>query len=104
MEKEELKIIKNVKVSNMKSPSGNQVPNQFLIETDHGIFFQSYNTVIACKLYEENKIQVYLDKENWNYSQTTGKYRNQFLRENGKTTKSKIASGEYILTNLNGSF
>ena len=55
----------------------------------------------------EKKIQqgaeatIYLDKDRWNYSVTTGKYRNLFLGENRKQTERKIKSGEYILTNLN---
>jgi len=42
-----------------------------------------------------------LDEKYWDYSKTTGKYRNQFLGENKKETEKKIASGEYILTDLN---
>jgi hypothetical protein len=42
-----------------------------------------------------------LDQKYWNYSNTTGKYRNIFLGETIKDTKAKIKSGEYILTDLN---
>ena len=44
---------------------------------------------------------VVLDETYWNYSSTTGKYRNMFLGEDRATTEAKIASGEYQLTNLN---
>jgi len=44
---------------------------------------------------------IYLDKYSWDYSVTTGKYRNEFLGEGIAETRKKIASGEYILTNLN---
>ena len=36
-----------VKVYNMTSPKGNQVPNQFEIYTSKGRYFQSYNSIIA---------------------------------------------------------
>ena len=45
--------------------------------------------------------KTFLDKTYWNYSVTTGKYRNQFLGETKKETEAKIKSGEYILTDLN---
>jgi hypothetical protein len=73
------------------------VKNQFIIQTDKGLVFQSYNTVIAAKI--EGKR--YLDAKNWDYSTTTGKYRNQFLNETKKETEKKIKSGEYIMTDLN---
>lgn len=85
------------KVRNMESRNGNQVPNQFIIETDTAIIFQSYDTIIAKK--EGGK--VYLDENSWDYSNTTGKYRNLFLRESKKETERKIKNGTYILTNLN---
>ena len=44
---------------------------------------------------------IYLDQKYWNYSNTTGKYRNIFLGETIKDTRAKIKSGEYILTDLN---
>jgi hypothetical protein len=42
-----------------------------------------------------------LDSEKWDYSATTGKYRNDFLNEDKKTTARKIKDGTYKLTNLN---
>jgi len=50
---------------------------------------------------QSNDREVLLDKKYWNYSNTTGKYRNIFLNETIKDTKAKIKSGEYILTDLN---
>ncbi|HUC78798.1 MAG TPA: hypothetical protein VMQ58_00995 [Candidatus Saccharimonadales bacterium] len=86
-----------VSVRSMESQNGNNVPNQFIIDTDDGIYFQSYRTVIALK--QNGKI--YLDKNSWDYSRTTGKYRNQFLNENKAETERKIKSGEYELIDLN---
>ena len=74
-----------------------EVKNQFQIFTDKGTAFQSYSSIIAAKV--DGK--VYLDENKWDYSTTTGKYRNQFLRETKKETEKKIKSGEYILTDLN---
>jgi hypothetical protein len=57
--------------------------------------------MIVKKDYESDKVKIYLDQKYWNYSNTTGKYRNIFLGETIKDTKAKIKSGEYILTDLN---
>jgi hypothetical protein len=93
-------------VSNMVSSSGNHVPNQFEIfgRDNNGKsfrIFQSYSTTIA-KIYEEYpNDRVFLDINHWQYSTTTGKYRNIFLNEKKQDTLKKIKSGEYTLTNLN---
>lgn len=82
----------------MTSTRGNLVPNQFLISTDEGLYFQSYNSLIALK----SNGKIYLDDNYWDYSKTTGKYRNEFLGEGIQDTRAKIKSGEYVLTDLNG--
>lgn len=84
-------------VTNLTSSRGNVIPNQFEIRTASAVYFQSYQSIIA-------KIErgiTYLDERYWDYSKTTGKYRNIFLGENKKETEKKINSGEYVLTNLN---
>ena len=63
--------------------------------------FQSYQSVIAIKITWDDRIDITLDKYKWNYSITTGKYRNQFLDETEEETEKKIASGEYKLADLN---
>ena len=85
-------------VYNMTSPNGNQVPNQFEIDTQKGRYFQSYRSIIA---FIDNKGQVFLDDYYWDYSRTTGKYRNIFLGEGIVETRKKIKSGEYKLKELN---
>lgn len=87
-----------IKVENMRGRTGKEVPNQFIIQTERGLYFQSYNTVIAFKPYG-SKVQ--LDKNAWDCSVTTGKYRNQFLGETKKETEAKIKSGQYELVDLN---
>ena len=87
------------KVRQMKSVrSGKPVANQFIIYTDEGNYFQSYDSVIAFKC-DDNKIT--LDEYYWDYSRTTGVYRNQFLGEGIVNTRAKIESGEYKLADLN---
>lgn len=87
------------KIKAMKSYNGRTVPNQFTITTDKGIFFQSYESLIAYKPFGEGK--TILDETYWDYSTTTGKYRNMFLGEGIEETRKKIDSGEYLLENLN---
>ena len=81
----------------MTSSSGNKVANQFIIRDGNKETFQSYETIIAYRF----RGAVVLDQYYWDYSATTGKYRNMFLGEGIATTRKKIASGEYKLANLN---
>ena len=92
--------IKKVKVSNMTSSNGNKIANQFIIETESGLYFQSYNSIIAYKPFTHG-LKTILDKDYWEYSTTTGKYRNLFLNEDKKETERKIKSGQYVLGTLN---
>jgi len=85
-------------VTNMISPAGNSVANQFIIYTDEGCYFQSYRTVIA---YRGNDGTIKLDRDSWDYSVTTGKYRNMFLDMNKSETLKAIKAGEIQLVNLN---
>lgn len=90
------------KISAMKShETGDDVKNQYQIygKIDSMPFkvFQSYNSVIVFQI----NGATFLDKNDWNYSRTTSKYRNDFLGECTQETKKKIDSGEYILTELN---
>jgi len=99
-----------MKVRNITSSNGKEVPNQFII-TDEGRgalgnfklreIFQSYDSVIAVRIEWENRTEIRLDKKYWDFSKTTGKYRNQFLGENIADTRAKIKSGEYVLADLN---
>ena len=73
-------------------------PNQFIIKVNGYEVLQSYNSVIAIRT-EDNKI--ILDVNKWDYSTTTGKYRNLFLNEDKKATQDKINKGIYTLKDLN---
>ena len=102
-----------MKVKNMTSKkTGRAVPNQFVITTRESVlpsnyerkvtvnvtYFQSYDSIIA-RVKPHRKTA--LDEKYWDYSRTTGRYRNQFLDETTRETQAKIDSGEYVLTNLN---
>lgn len=99
-----------MKVENMTSTRGNDVPNQFIIsglssqhfmddtKTGSGTMFQSYASNIV---FREHTGKIYLDRKTWDYSITTSKYRNQFLGETKKETQAKIDSSEYELVDLN---
>lgn len=87
-----------ISVENMQSSNGNDVPNQFIIRTKNGVYFQSYSSVIA---FRSREGKIYLDCNKWDYSVTTGKYRNQFLMETKKETEVKIKTGEYKLIDMN---
>lgn len=92
--------IPRVHVENMDSPrTGRPVANQFIIRIEEGRYFQSYQSIIAFKQYGSGHVT--LDVNKWDYSVTTGKYRNEFLGENIAETRRKIKSGEYTLEDLN---
>ena len=67
-----------MKVKNMTSANGNKIANQFIIEDDNKICFQSYDSMIVTIDHNTNTITI---GENWDYSKTTGKYRNMFLSQ-----------------------
>ena len=77
-----------MRVSNMTSNKGNKIANQFVID----------KSIIA---FCSNDGKITLDEYYWDYSTTTGKYRNQFLNEGIAETRKKIKAGTYVLTNLN---
>ena len=84
----------------MVSSKGNKIANQFILTDNDGVeYFQSYNSIIA---FIDNNGKTFLDEYYWDYSTTTGKYRNMFLGNWGiDEAREKIKSGEYKLKNLN---
>ena len=94
----------------MTSSRGNPVPNQFIL-TGRGAFetfcgtklgsgesFQSYRSMIAHRDYLG---ALWLDRDYWDYSVTTSKYRNQFTGLNTAETKRGIKDGSIQLVKLN---
>ena len=87
------------KVSNFKTRSGATAANQFLISDGKFDIFQSYESIIAKRCKKTGAIT--LDSFYWDYSVTTGRYRNEFLNEGISDTRMRIDSKEYTLKNLN---
>ena len=77
----------------------NLAKNQFVIDTENGKFFQSYESLIAFKP-NDGSTPVVTGK--WNYSATTLRYLKQFLGLEGyskKDIQKMIESGSIILDN-----
>ena len=100
--------VKKTKVENMKNRVGKPVVNQFIINQIEGVIertiFQSYNSTVAMKVDNGDTYQIYLDNDTWDYSSTTGRYRNVFLGEDIHETRKKIKYNEYILVDLNNDY
>ena len=93
----------NFNVSNLLSPHGNYVPNQFEVYAYnkgagvYGYYFKSYNSIVCFK---SNIIILY---DNYDYSMTTSKYLNVFVGMTSKEATKKIndISEKVILLNDN---
>lgn len=98
-----------LRVSNMTSQrSGREVANQFIIEDGNKTMFQSYSSPIVEIDVQNKTLTVY---PHWDYSMTTGKYRNMFMddycfdqmadkngfEEGMKAGKTMRGSVEYII-------
>ena len=96
-----------MKVENMTSAkTGKAIPNQFLIRDKGYIWFQSYKSIIGIVTPDNTLL---LDKDKWDYSRTTAKYRNAFVATyfNSKYAsrdgiKEGVEDGKIIMTGLNG--
>lgn len=82
-----------MKVSNL-----NGVLSQFLIESEEGTYFQSYNSIIALK----SKGVIYLDPDYYKYSKTTSRHLNNFLGVDSKEFKANLKAGLYQFRKMNG--
>lgn len=94
-----------MKVTQMISPrTGRPVANQFTIEGPDGEYFQSYRSIVAFRgnfVAGERDRKILLDRDTWDYSRTTAKYRNEFLGMSTKEIEEAIKSGRIQLANLN---
>lgn len=101
----------NLNIDELKQIKFKQLQNNQLVITyangDEALY--SYGRLIALKESEprymdtfgDNPICItYLNINAWDYSRTTGKYRNIFLGETKRETEKKIKSGAYILKDL----
>ena len=70
-------------------------PNQLKIYASDGVYFQSYDSVVAFRpRNRKEKVRVGTD---WDYSRTTMKYVGQFLGQNTAKTRKDIEKGDIIL-------
>lgn len=84
-----------MKVENMISKSsGKKVANQYIIRDDNKVTFQSYSSPIVEIDEEEKRITVYRD---YDYSTTTGKYRNRFMESRGLIDMATKKGFEYYM-------
>lgn len=93
-------------ICNMETGKGGRAVNQFEIFYENGEMFKSYDSIIAIKFYRSDVAMgnLFTPKFSektfigfaYNYSNTTNKYRCQFLGEYIKETRAKMKSGEYI--------
>ena len=82
----------------MTGRTGRPIKNQEIIRTPEGAeLFVSYGTPIARR---DPDGRITLDARYWDYSVTTGRYRNQFLGELKAQTEKKLDSGEYLVADL----
>ena len=85
-----------MKVKNMTSAKGNKISNQFIIESDNFTTFQSYESTIIVIDYSKHIIYVH---PHYNYSKTTGKYRNLFFDYVGLYELNTLAKLEKAMKN-----
>lgn len=90
--------MKKITVELMISERGKPAPNQYVINTPDGQYFQSYDDIIA---FRDNEGNITLDKNHWNKSRKTSKFRNLFTGDTPRQTDQKIRKGIYKLENLN---
>ena len=102
-----MRLSKFVSVKPMYSRGGNPCANQQIMSDPHGETFVSYGTKIAYRSHEKfgevgsKKHQIVLDENYWNYSRTTGKYRNEFLGFGVEECRKGIKDGTIKLADLN---
>lgn len=70
-------------VSQLINANGNPNANQFVIHDDSCIAFQSYDSRVCEISTDKNFNKVVKFGRDYNYSNTTSKHLNEFLRQNG---------------------
>ena len=83
-----------MKVRNMIGTNGNAIANQFIIEMGALTQFQSYDSPIVSIDRNKKIITVF---ENYDYSKTTGKYRNLFMHSQGFFDMETIKGFKYYM-------
>ncbi len=92
-------------VEQMTSRSGNVVPNQVIISDIEGKTFVSYGSKIVFLSRNNGSdglpLEIVVDETYWDYSRTTGKYRNEFMNMGVQEVRNHIKTGRIKVGNLN---
>lgn len=84
--------MEKIKVTNMESPrTGCKVANQYTIKVGNKLYFQSYDTVVACIESVGRAGEVTLVQGATEFSRTTSKYLYKFLEENSLINTSYLS-------------
>lgn len=81
------------KVKQLINDNHNPAANQFVIETEDYIFFQSYNSVIARWSKKDGSMTI---TPKWDYSTTTRKHFYIFVRDYTQYCGNRAATLKYI--------
>ena len=103
-----MNITRFIGVENMTSRNGKPIPNQVILSESLGDTFVSYGTKIV---YQSTRISkdglpkdIIVDETNWDYSRTTGKYRNEFMGMGVQDVRDHIKDGRIKVGDLNKRF
>ncbi len=101
-----MKITTFIGVEQMTSRSGNVVPNQTILSCPKGKTFVSYGSKIVFQSKSRSSIdglplEIIVDEYYWDYSRTTGKYRNEFMNMGVQDVRNYIKEGRIKVGNLN---
>ena len=100
-----MKITSFIGVEQMTSRSGNVVPNQTILSDMTGKTFVSYGSKIVYQSKDRASdglpLEIIVDENYWDYSRTTGKYRNEFMNMGVQDVRDHIKDGRIKLGNLN---
>lgn len=67
-----------MKINQIKNENGKAIPNQYVMYEDGKTTFQSYDATIATVDVKTREVVLY---PKWDFSTTTGKYRNIFFTD-----------------------
>jgi hypothetical protein len=87
-----------ISVSQLINDKNNPAANQFVIVGEQGVYFQSYDSVIAQKNNNDGKIYL---SPSWDYSKTTLKHLYIFLRDYTRFSVNSKKDVEYNIKNGN---
>jgi hypothetical protein len=100
-----MKITSFIGVENMTSRSGNIVPNQVILSDMTGKTFVSYGSKIVYQSKDRASdglpLEIVMDDRYWDYSRTTGKYRNEFMNMGVQQVRDHIKTGRIKIGDLN---